>query len=129
MNAFNSVVRPILEYASQVWAPYNTALIKDLDMVQRRAIRWAYRLSKMDSVTDTMQKHNITSLFDRRSELDIQFLRRVEFGDVGVDLADYLTFNTTYNTRHRTINPHLTVNSFKYSYYNRMREHVVVQNF
>ena len=83
----------------------------------------------MDSVTNTMQKHNITSLSDRRNELDIQFLRRVEFGDVGVDLADYLTFKTTYNTRHQTINPHLTVNHFKYSYYNCMREHVIVQNF
>ena len=81
MNAFNSVVRPILEYASQVSAPHNASLSKDLDMVQRRAVRWAYRLAKTDSVTDTMQNHNIVPLSVRRYDPDLlfpQFLAKLE---------------------------------------------------
>ena len=38
--AFNSttVVRPVLEYASQVWSPHTKQLIEQLETIQRRAV-------------------------------------------------------------------------------------------
>ena len=37
--AFNTVVRPTMEYASQVWSPHTETLIKQLDRVLRKAVR------------------------------------------------------------------------------------------
>ena len=121
MLSYTSIVRPILEYASQVWSPEFKTLSNQLEKVQRRAIRWAYKIHKFDSVSDAMQKHNITSLFDRRIEADIAFLRRLEFGDYQLKLSNYITGNTAHNTRHGTINPHFRTNVFRNSYYNRIR--------
>ena len=124
--AFNSIVRTTLEYSCQVWSPYAIGLTKQLDNIHRRAIRWIYRLPKICSITDCMTEHGISSLSDRRSELDTKFLRRVEFGDYNISLNDYIAYNPTYNTRHKTIDVHHRLNCSKYSYYNRMRDQVKV---
>jgi hypothetical protein len=129
MLSFNTVVRPTLEYASQVWSPHNQNLMQALDMVQRRAVRWAFRLNRMDSVTETMLKHNIISLSERRDVLDLAYLAKVECGLYDIELSDYISFNKEHNTRHGTINPHYTVNVFKYSFYNRMREFVKLRHY
>ncbi|KAF6029098.1 hypothetical protein EB796_012592 [Bugula neritina] len=39
MITFNTVVRPVLEYASQVWSPYIKTLIDNVETVQRRAVK------------------------------------------------------------------------------------------
>ena len=36
-SAYRSMVRPLLEYCSTVWSPYNQEDIKKIEMVQRRA--------------------------------------------------------------------------------------------
>ena len=38
MLAFNTVVRPVLEYASQVWSPHTKGLQDKLETIQRRAV-------------------------------------------------------------------------------------------
>ena len=90
-------------------------LSNQLEKIQRRAIRWAYKIHKFDSVSDTMHGHNITSLFD------IAFLRRLAFGDYQLKLSNYIAGNTAHNTRRGTINPHFRTNVFKNPYYNRIR--------
>jgi len=59
MIAFNTVVRPVLEYASQVWPPYIKTLIDKVETFQRRAVKWAYRLGPVESVSECMIKNNI----------------------------------------------------------------------
>ncbi|KAF6039620.1 hypothetical protein EB796_002080 [Bugula neritina] len=54
MIAFNTVVRPVLEYASQVWPPYIKTLIDKVETVQRRAIKWAYRLGPVHNLSPSM---------------------------------------------------------------------------
>ena len=39
-TAYTTLVRPILEYATVVWDPYQQYLINNIEMVQRRAARW-----------------------------------------------------------------------------------------
>ena len=79
-------------------------------------------IHKFDSVSDTMHEHNITSLFDRRIEADIAFLRRLEFADYQLKLSNYIAGNTAHNTKHGTINAHyFCTNVFRNSYYNRIR--------
>jgi hypothetical protein len=126
MAAFNSVVRPVMEYACQVWSPDTNCLKEELEKIHRRAIRWAFKIPKRDSVTNIMTSHNILSLSVRRDKLDLKFLEKIQVGDYFIKLKEYITFNDTYNTRGNTINPHFKTNRFKHSYYNRMRPKVKV---
>ena len=73
-----------------------------------------------------MSEHNISSLSDRRSDLDTKFLRRIEFGDYNIVLNQYIAYNSTYNTRNRTVDVHHRLNCSKFSFYNRMGEQVKV---
>lgn len=124
MTAFNTVVRPVLEYACQVWSPRSVGLTRKLESVNRRAVRWAYRLDRLDSVEELFEKHKIKTLSERRQDQDLIFLQRTEAGCYFITLADYINFNKSYKTRGGTTNPHFRVDQFKYSYFNRMREHV-----
>ena len=49
-----------------------------------------------------MEKHGIVTLAERRRDLDIQYLGRVEFAGDEMNLSDYLSFNSTHITRHQT---------------------------
>ena len=92
MVAFNTSFRPILEYASLVRSPYNAGLIKE-DVRSDGLIDW-----QKWRVSDAMEKHGIVTLAERRHDLDIQYLRRVESAGYGVNLRDYLSFDSTHNT-------------------------------
>ena len=41
-SAYNTIVRPQLEYASVVWDPHTKKHISKIEMVQRRAARWTF---------------------------------------------------------------------------------------
>ena len=88
--AFNTVVRPILEYATQVWSPREVGLTKSIDTIHGKAIRWVYLMTKRDSVTEQMKSKNIQSLVDRRDDQDLMFLRKIEFDDFNIHLEDYI---------------------------------------
>jgi hypothetical protein len=124
--AFNSVVRPILEYASQVWSPHQAGLSKSIDMVQRKAMRWIYWIRKRDSVTECMNRHSIVSLSDRRKDLDILFLRKTEAGLFDLNLNCYIRFSTDHNTRGKTISWTHRTNAWRFSYFNRIRHDIKV---
>ena len=58
-NAYNSLVRPIVEYASTVWDPYTQKDIHTLEMVHRRGARYVCsqqgNRSSVDSMLDTLK--------------------------------------------------------------------------
>ena len=123
---FNSIVRPTVEYASQVWSPEVKTQIKAIDRVQRKSVRWVYHLEPLDSVTETMHAHDIVSLFDRRQQLDTQLINKIQLGDYNIDIRDYIQFNTAHDTRGNTINPQFNSNIFRHTFYNRMRASVKI---
>jgi hypothetical protein len=125
-TAFNTIVRPILEYATQAWSPHNIGLDKTVDKVQRNAVRWIHHLHKFDSVTDCMHAHDICSLSDRRKTLDLQFLRKIEAGLYEIKLNHYIRFTSFRDTRGKTISWQHNTNQWRYSYYNRMKTEVKV---
>ena len=66
-KAYKSFVRPLLEYASSVWDPYEAKLIHQIEKVQRRAARFILnRYHNTSSVTDMVESLKWTSLERRR---------------------------------------------------------------
>ena len=44
-NCYKMMVRPIVEYASSVWAPHTLGNINQLEFIQRRAARFSAMIS------------------------------------------------------------------------------------
>lgn len=123
--ALKTMVIPILEYASQVWSPHQINQKVKIDKVQRDGIRWVFRLRKSDSLTDRMHENGMISLSDRRDELDLSFLRKIESNSFKLNLDEYIQIDThNHFTRGKTVSHHHRVNSWRYSYYNRVRDKV-----
>jgi hypothetical protein len=67
-NAYNSLVRPIVEYASTVWDPYTQKDIRTLEMVQRRGAR--YVCNKHGNRSSVALPHMLLMWFvQRRSDV------------------------------------------------------------
>ena len=52
--ALNTVVRPVIEYASQVWSPHTKVLVDKLETIQRLAVKWVFKLGRTDSVSESV---------------------------------------------------------------------------
>jgi len=77
-NAYNTIVRPTLEYAASVWAPGYKTLISALEAVQRRAARYVsndYR--RRESVTNMMLKLGWESLEERRNKSRVSVIYKI----------------------------------------------------
>ncbi len=79
--AYNTLVRPQVEYASAVWSPYTQHNIKKVEMVQRRAIRWVKsNYSTYDSVTQMQDSLGWRSLELRRADARLAMFYKIENG-------------------------------------------------
>ena len=62
-SAYFTLVRPNLEYCSNVWSPYTIQAKERIEMVQRRAARYATnRYRNTSSVTDMLEDLNWDTL-------------------------------------------------------------------
>ena len=65
--AYQSLVRPSLEYSSAVLDPYTSDQIHQLEAVQRRAIRFVkHNYDRRASVTEMLKNSNWSTLQERR---------------------------------------------------------------
>jgi hypothetical protein len=69
LKAYFALVRPHLEYACSVWDPCVQILRDQLEMVQRRAVRFVCgRYGRCDSVTSMMSELSVVDLQTRRTQ-------------------------------------------------------------
>ena len=125
INAYEALVRPYLEYACAVWAPYTTNDTDLLEAVQTRAARWIK--SFWDPSTYQWSKSSVTCV----EELGWPFLkaRRIYFSiwtlycilhkTTAIDFSRYFHFNTL-PTRSHSLTLNLlssTINAFRHSFF------------
>ena len=98
--AYNSLVRPQVEYASVVWSPYTKDNINKFEKVQRRAARWVSNdYSSYSSVTDMLSNLGWRSLENRRTDMPLALFYKIVYGLVAITLPSYFEHPEVY-TRH-----------------------------
>ena len=84
-SAYFTLVRPNLEYCSTVWSPHTSQAKHKIEMVQRRAARYATnRYCNMSSVTDMLENLNWETLETRRTKSQLTMMFKILHGLVGV---------------------------------------------
>ena len=123
--AYKALVRPYLEYACAVWAPYTAHDIDLLESVQNRAARWiksfwdpsALKWSK--SSATCIEELRWPSLKVRRDYLSIWSLYSILHKTTAIDFSKYFRFNTLATRSHSlTLNlMSSTINAFRHSFF------------
>jgi len=120
-TAYQTLVRPQLEYASCVWDPYTKTNINRLEMIQRRAARYTLnRYNNTSSVTDMLQTLNWPTLESRRKTQRLLMMYKIHQGLVVLDNVDNrLTpstrvLRTTHNQSYDV--PYSRANYHQYSF-------------
>ena len=90
--AYNSLVRPILEYAPTIWDPHTKTNIDKIEMVQRRAARYVlHRHHNRSSVSSMLHFLGWTSLQQRREQARLCMMYKIHAGDVAINKNHYMT--------------------------------------
>lgn len=112
-------VRPILEYASQVWSPYHKVHSKRIEAVQGRFILFALRglgwadAHNLPHYRDRLKLIDLQPLDKRRDVADILFIHQLLVGNIDCpSLLDMISINVNHRNlrsipffridRHRT---------------------------
>ena len=121
--AYQTLVRPQLEYCSTIWSPNSECGIHQIEAVQRRAARWVkHDYRRTSSVTEMLQSLHWRRLDLRRIDSRLSLMYKITNELVAIPLDDYLTL-TNRQSRHshslafRLIDTHSDY--YKYSFFPR----------
>jgi hypothetical protein len=74
-QAYQTLVRPLVEYASIVWNPYTKTEINKIEAVQRRAARYVVNNQRnRSSVSNMLQRLKWRPLVNRRTNARLMML-------------------------------------------------------
>ena len=118
--AYNSLVRPQVEYRSAVWSPYTKENKYKIELVQRRAARWVSNdYPTYSSVTEMMSNLGWRSLENRRYDVRLLIYDKIVYGLVAIPVPSYFERPEVY-TRHTHllayIQIHTSVCYYQYSF-------------
>jgi hypothetical protein len=95
-ETYTTIVRPTLEYAATIWDPNSVKHIDKIEMVQRRAARFVnnnYWDRTPGCVTNMINKLGWESLEERRKNIRLSMLYRIDNDQVDIDKYVYLQAN------------------------------------
>ena len=91
-TAYKTFVRPTLEYASTVWSPHTDTDSNQLEMVQRRTVRFVKSdYSRKNSVTAMCQDLGWDTLLQRRDQVRLSMMYWIAHQQVDIRAKRYLT--------------------------------------
>ena len=106
-----------------MWAPHTAKNIHKLEMVQRRAARWAVnRYHKTSSVTEMLDHLQWRSLESRRDTSSLSLFFKMATGRAAVNLNDHLrpiTRPTRHSHSHSFIQPQCGSDAYNHSFFPR----------
>ena len=117
-QAYYTYVRPIVEYSCTVWDPYRAYQIDQIEMVQRRAARFACnRYRKTSSVDSMLEVLEWKSLQERRTAARLAMFYKMQNGLVATHPSQYLAPREDNNIKYHV--PHSRVDTHLYSFFPR----------
>ena len=118
--AYNTFVRPHLEYASVVWSPWQSYVEETLEKVQRQAARYVCNKYGIISVTNLINDLKWDTLKVRRIKSSLCLMYKIYHGLVNIPLNEYTLQSTITHTRnshqHKILSILANKNSFHYSF-------------
>ena len=123
VRAFIVYVRPLLEYASCVWSPYHTTLVKKIESVQRKFTKRLPGLRGL-SYNDRLVRLGLERLELRRIKQDLILTYKIYFGLIGISATGLFTLvsegHGTRGHRYKLLQNHCRVDVRKYFFAERV---------
>ena len=117
---YKLMIRPIIEYASTIWAPHLQNEILKLESIQRKSARFVLNdYARLSSVTSMLQKLGWPTLEQRRNNSKIIMLYKIIHNVVHIDYSDVLIEKTNCTRGHsqRFHVPLTRINAYHYSFF------------
>jgi len=121
-RAFCSYVRPILEYASQIWSPHSLKDTALLEKVQRRFTKSIPALHLLPYST-RLTNLNLQSLALRRTNIDLCTVYRILHRQISLDSTLFFTLRTNSVTRGHSLalcKPSVRLDTSKFAFHARV---------
>ena len=122
-QAYLSLVRPQLEYASDAWNPYTKKGIAQLEQVQRSAARFVHAdYRRTTSVTPLISDLGWESLHNRRLLSQLKMFYKIQHGLVKINLPANIHPASHFGRHDHHLKyqiPTATIDPYKYSYFPR----------
>jgi hypothetical protein len=99
LKAFNTYVRPLLEYCTPVWSPCTAGLVKRLESVQRVFTKKLPNMSKL-SYEERLSALNLESLELRRTKADLLMCYKILKGFTNIIPDDFFTLLSSSTRGH-----------------------------
>lgn len=120
--AYKTFIRPTIEYANLVWFPATNNLIKKLESVQRKAVRFIYnKYSLLDSPTELIAKAGLLTLRNRAQLSRLKMLFQLIHKQLNIDSSRFISILETRQSRHKhplTLQKYrFNSNCFRYSFF------------